>query len=76
VNGDQPQDVLWPLLRTWTGAIQALPGDSTLRKPWSEALSQLGLWGDDFGGRLAALDSYLDVVEESLDEWGQARGIE
>jgi ABC-type siderophore export system fused ATPase/permease subunit len=26
--------------------------------------------------RVAALDAYLDNVEELLDEWGQRRGIE
>ena len=76
INGKAPQDVLWPLLRTWTGAIRVLPKDSSLQSFWKEALACLGLWGGDFRGRLTALDSYLDIVEETLDEWGQTRGIE
>jgi hypothetical protein len=76
INGDHPQDVLWPVLRTWTSAIRLHPARTPLRESWSEALGQLGLWGLDFGSRLTALDAYLDAIEERLDEWGQARGIE
>lgn len=76
IAGEQPQDVLWPLLRTWTSVIQTLPDDASQRGPWIEALERLGMWGGGFRERLAALDIYLDAVEERLDEWGQARGIE
>jgi hypothetical protein len=76
IAGKGPQDVLWPLLRTWIRAIRVLPPDSSLQSSLKEALACLGLWGGDFEGRLTALDSYLDVVEETLDEWGHRRGIE
>ncbi len=39
-------------------------------------MAQLGLFGPGFREKVAALDVYLDSVEEILDEWGQARGIE
>ena len=32
--------------------------------------------GAGFKGRVAALDAYLDMVEETLDEWGRSSGAE
>lgn len=76
VNGDSPQDVLWPLLCTWLEAVSLLPGDSPQFAKWQDAFSTLGLLGPGYRERIAALDAYLDSVEELLDEWGQRRGIE
>ena len=74
--GDSPQDVLWPLLGTWLEAVSLLPGDTPQVAEWGEAFSTLGLLGSGYRERVAALDAYLDNVEELLDEWGQRRGIE
>lgn len=76
VGGDSPQDVLWPLLNTWLEAVSLLPADSTHFSEWQAAFSTLGLLDSGYRERVAALDAYLDSVEELLDEWGQRRGIE
>ena len=76
VGGDSPQDVLWPLLCTWIDAVALLPEQSTHFEQWQEAFVGLGLMGPGYRERVAALDAYLDSVEELLDEWGQRRGIE
>ena len=76
LGSDQPQDVLWPLLRTWVESIELLPEDSPEVETWREAFQGLGLLGPGYSEKVAALDAYLDNVEELLDEWGQARGIE
>lgn len=76
VGSDSPQDVLWPLLRTWLKAAKCLPADSAPLDAWSAAFTELGLFGPVFQERVSGLDAYLDNVEELLDEWGQARGIE
>jgi hypothetical protein len=75
-SGERPQDILWPLLRTWTHTVQLLPEDSEARLAWTEALQRLGLLGSGFSGRVSALDAYLDTVEEILDEWARANGAE
>lgn len=75
-SGATPQNVLWPLLRTWADVVERLPEDSAERQSWQSALVQLGLLDAGFREKVAALDIYLDSVEEILDEWGQARGIE
>jgi hypothetical protein len=71
-----PHNMLWPVLRTWTDVVERLPADSSEHQSWDNALMQLGLLGSGFREKVAALDIYLDSVEEILDEWGQARGIE
>jgi hypothetical protein len=76
LEGERPQDVLWPLLRTWTGAVQLLPESSGAIARWQEVLSQLGLYGDGFQERIAALDAYLDTVEEVMEVWARERGAD
>jgi hypothetical protein len=76
LGSDQPQDVLWPILRTWIDSVEFLPEDAPEVESWREAFQGLGLLGQGFSEKVAALDAYLDTVEELLDEWGLARGIE
>jgi hypothetical protein len=73
--GEQPLAVLWPLLRTWTMAVACLPPDSEQKTAWVEVCSRLGLLFESFVMRISALDAYLDLVEETLDEWAQQNGV-
>jgi hypothetical protein len=75
-SSERPQDVLWPLLRTWVEAVELLPEDNQQKLNWRTTFQELGLLGSGFTERVAALDAYLDGVEELLDEWALARGIE
>lgn len=75
LEGDQPGAVLWPLLRTWTDIVNAIPEDAPAQDDWCEAMEQLGFLGDGFGERIKALDAYLDQVEEILDDWARAQGV-
>ncbi len=76
LDSSQPMVALWPLLRTWTLAASLLPVGSALRGDWEGAVSRLGLLGDAFQTRLAGLDAYLDLVDETLEEWGRRSGAE
>jgi hypothetical protein len=76
LSGNQPQDVLWPMLRTWTHMMQLLPESGIQHQEWSESFQRLGLLGEGFAQRVEALDAYLDTVEEILDDWARAAGIE
>ena len=76
IGSGQPLDVLWPMMRTWIRAVSLLPDKSEQRGEWREARGQLGLFGAEFKERVAALDAYLDMVEETLDEWGRDSGAE
>jgi hypothetical protein len=70
----QPLAILWPLLHTWTQAISVLPDDSTARQGWRQAFEYLGLLGKPFAERVQAFDAYLDLIEETLENWGRENG--
>jgi hypothetical protein len=72
---ESPTAALWLLLRTWTLAASHLPGDSPALPKWQSACQFLGLGSAGFAGRLQALDQYLDLVEETLEAWGNENGI-
>ena len=74
LNGNQPRAVLWPLLRTWTLAISHLPVGGPQRQAWVDACEHLGLQGPAFAERIQALDAFLDMVEETLEEWARING--
>ena len=73
--GEHPHAALWPLLRTWTLAVSILPDDHLAYTAWREACLQLGLADQGLIERIAALDVYLDTVDETLDTWAQENGV-
>lgn len=76
LDGQNPQQALWPLWRTWTQLVCALPDDSTHRAAWQTTGNGLGLLGEAFIEKIEALDAYLDLVEELLESWGRENGIQ
>ncbi len=75
LGSQSASDALWPLWHTWTHIIAALPVDSPYRSSWQSAGEKLGLLGEAFKQKIEALDAYLDMVEEFLDDWGLANGV-
>lgn len=76
IEGEHPQAALWPLLRTWTAAANRLPERHSTLVAWEAACQQLGLIGSEaFRQRLAGLDAYLDMVDESLEAWAAENGV-
>jgi len=76
LHSGQPQAVLWPLLRTWTAARSLLPAvEAEAPDGWLEACRVLGLSSEKFHERIQALDSFLDLVDDVLDEWARANGV-
>lgn len=72
--GENPPAALWPLLRTWTMAAAMLPEGSPGRLSWGEACRSLGLLDAGFAERVQALDAFLDLVEESIEQWSRQVG--
>ena len=75
VDGEQPQAVLWPLLRTWTQAVCAAACRRLPPGRLECACQELGLLDDAFSERVAALDAFLDMVDETLDDWARRNGV-
>jgi hypothetical protein len=69
LESDQPENILWPLLHTWTlAAASRTPGDPEFQN-WRDAFQQIGLLGAGFTERILALDAYLEQVEAALATW-------
>jgi hypothetical protein len=51
-----------------------LPADAPQLGDWEAAFLKLEIAGAAFQERIAALDAYLDTVEETLEVWGRAHG--
>jgi hypothetical protein len=75
LDGGQPHALLWPLLRTWSLAVSQKSDLLDAQLHWRSALEQLGLLGAGFGERVEALDAFLDMVEETLEDWEQRNGV-
>ena len=72
--GENPRAALWPLLQTWTLAVDVLPEDA--QRAWQSACEQLRLTAADFEEHVNGLDQYLDEVEILLDELATQHGLE
>lgn len=71
----QPAAAVWLALRTWSKAATLVPAGDEALMEWQQALAVVGLDAAGFSTRLDALDAYLDGVEETVDEWGRANGV-
>jgi len=74
LESDKPQAALWPLLQTWTLAVDVLP--DLAGNPWRAACGQLGLTAVGIEERVEALDHFLDEVEALLDDLSGQYGLE
>jgi hypothetical protein len=72
--GENPHAALWPLLQTWTLAVEVLSDDSG--SAWRSACDQLGLTAAGFEEHVNGLDQFLDEVEVLLDELAAEHGLE
>jgi predicted nucleotidyltransferase len=72
--GETPQAALWPLLQTWTLAVDVL-SDHAL-SAWQSACDQLRFTAAGFEARVNGLDQYFDEVEILLDELATQYGLE
>jgi hypothetical protein len=75
ISGPQPVQALWPLLRTWTAIVSLLPDDNLHVSPWQDVCQYLSLTGSTFSQRVDALDTYLDTIEDTIEQWGDTHGI-
>jgi hypothetical protein len=75
LNSAHPMYALWPLLRTWSMAVGRFSPESPERAAWEVAMQELALFGEQFEERANALDSYLDLIDEVLEEWAQRNGV-
>ncbi len=75
LESGQPEQILWPLLRTWTDAALSLPpGDPALTN-WLAACQQLGILSNNFDERISALNAFFEQIEETIRSWATEEGV-
>jgi predicted nucleotidyltransferase len=72
--GENPHAALWPLLQTWTLAVDVLPNFA--QDDWRAACGQLGFTSEGIEEHTNGLDHFLDEVEVLLDELTAQYGLE
>ena len=74
LESEKPRAALWPLLQTWSLAVDVLPDMAS--NAWRSACGQLGLTAVGIEERVDALDHFLDEVEALLDDLSVQYGLE
>jgi hypothetical protein len=74
LEGETPLAALWPLLHTWTLAVEVLEGDHL--QFWQNAAGELGLLGAGFAERVEGLDQFIDEIEIVFDEIARENGLD
>ncbi|NUM48413.1 MAG: hypothetical protein HUU38_27205 [Anaerolineales bacterium] len=75
LDSDRPIEMVWPMLMTGLDMMEILPKNHPSQAFGENMLTRLGLWGDSFRERIPALDAYLDVIDETLENWGKHQGV-
>ncbi len=70
------QAAFWPMLDTWLQAARVLWDVPTQRESWSALCADLGFEPQQYEGRVAALDAFLDAIELTLDDWKSQFGLD
>jgi hypothetical protein len=74
LESEKPIAALWPLLHTWTRAVEVLPDLAS--NPWRAACGQLGLTAAGIEAHVDGLDHFLDEVDALLEELAKQYGLE
>lgn len=70
-----PTAALWPLLQTWALAAETNVFNDEQTQAWVGLCSEMGLSTDALPERLQALDTYLDRLEEILEQIALENGV-
>ena len=75
IQGETPDQAIWPLLRIWLDLHRTMPEPSPGREAWKDCLSSLNLTETQTDQKTEALDAYLDTLEINLETWAEIYGI-
>ena len=74
-DSGEAEAALWPLLEVWLAVRQAIPHPDESLKAWNDCLQTLHLVEEHQSQKTAALDSFLDTVEQVIEDWNDLYGI-
>lgn len=76
LEGDLPAAALWPLLQTWALAAESGALTPEQAQTWAGVRAEMGLNEAAIPERLQALDTFLDGLEERLEQMALENGIQ
>lgn len=71
----EAEAAIWPLLEVWLAVRQAGLNPDEQLKTWNDCLQTLHLMEEHQSQKTAALDSYLDTIEQVIEDWNALYGI-
>ena len=74
LDSADPRQILWPLLNTWINIVELTPQNNQNLQNWQAILDKTHLGGEFFPEKIAALDAYLDQIEETMEQWAAENG--
>jgi len=75
LESDFPLAAIWPMIFTWARAAEAGNFTSVHSRVWARVLALMGLDATGMPDRVDALDRYLDVLEETLEQIAAKNGL-
>ncbi len=75
IEGETPDQALWPLIRIWLDLQLAMPKPSPGLEAWQDCLTALNLTEAQSDQKTEALDAYLDTLEINLESWAEIYGL-
>lgn len=75
LESEFPLAAIWPMLSTWAMAAEAGNFTGEHSRTWARVLALLGLDPVGMPERLQALDHYLDMLEETLEQQAAKSGL-
>ncbi len=75
LESDLPTAALWPMLSTWALAAENRSFEADQTKAWAAVCAEMGLSAEALPERLQALDSFLDRLEEILEQLAVENGL-
>lgn len=75
LESDFPLAAIWPMLNTWARTAEAGNFTEEQSRTWARTLSLLGLDALGMPHRVDALDRYLDILEETLEQIAAKNGL-
>jgi len=69
------QAASWMMLETWLQAVEVLWQKPIQRETWLSLLNELGFEPQTYEAHTAALDAFLDISEQILDEYKSNFGL-
>ncbi|KUK46353.1 MAG: hypothetical protein XD73_0774 [Anaerolinea thermophila] len=74
-QNERPDEALWVLLWTWSNVMHILPRKTAEVKDLKDICQEINLSQDTFPTRLEQLDTYLDALDTTIDDWKNISGI-